>query len=559
MMENTFRNNLALVFSRLACCSLSAPVFGQDDVSGADGEQVIQSVTSNAGIYTMDDFTRFTPRNAQDMLERVPGFSINSGSQGRGLGSANTNVLINSQRLSSKSQDVFDQLRRITAENVERIEIVDGATLDMPGLSGQVANVITRNSGISGSYEYRTIHRPKYAQASWFGGRLSSSGTLGNWEWNAAYTHGTGRGGAGGPGIITDGAGDITEMRDIHLHFEGEFPRVSSSLKWNGPNDIVANINTVYSRAFTEFSNDEDRNLITGIDQFRDFDDTGRDRGFELGGDIEFPLGSGTLKLIGLYRHDDGHGVSDSTLLFADASPATGNRFASEFDSGERIARSEYRWDMLGGNWEVDMEAVFNFRDQDSQFFNLEPDGLLREVVLPNSSGKVTEDRYEVIVTHGRTLAENLTMQLGAGGENSTLAQTGPGGLTREFWRPKGSMSLAWTPGEDWDVSLNIARTVGQLSFGQFLAQVDLVQGNANAGNVELKPTLSWDTNIQVKRNFGDWGSTTLQLYRNDYDDYIDIIPLPGGGESQGNIPSAKLYGLNWNSTINLDPWAGKV
>jgi len=100
---------------------------------------------------------------------------------------------------------------------------------------------------------------------------------------------------------------------------------------------------------------------------------------------------------------------------------------------------------------------------------------------------------------------------------------------------------------------------VGQLSFGQFLAQVDLVQGNANAGNVELKPTLSWDTNIQVKRNFGDWGSTTLQLYRNDYDDYIDIIPLPGGGESQGNIPSAKLYGLNWNSTINLDPWAGKV
>jgi len=170
MMENTFRNNLALVFSGLACCSLSAPVFGQDDVSGADGEQVIQSVTTNARIYTMDDFTRFTPRNALDMLERVPGFSVNSGNQGRGLGSANTNVLINSQRLSSKSQDVFDQLRRITAENVERIEIVDGATLDMPGLSGQVANVITRNSGISGSYEYRTIHRPKYAQASWFGG-----------------------------------------------------------------------------------------------------------------------------------------------------------------------------------------------------------------------------------------------------------------------------------------------------------------------------------------------------------------------------------------------------
>ena len=57
----------------------------------------------------------------------------------------------------------------------------------------------------------------------------------------------------------------------------------------------------------------------------------------------------------------------------------------------------------------------------------------------------------------------------------------------------------------------------------------------------------------------GDWGSTTLELYANRYDDYIDIIPLPGGGESPGNIDSAKLYGIKSNSTINLDPigWEG--
>jgi hypothetical protein len=42
-------------------------------------------------------------------------------------------------------------------------------------------------------------------------------------------------------------------------------------------------------------------------------------------------------------------------------------------------------------------------------------------------------------------------------------------------------------------------------------------------------------------------------------DDYIDIIPIPGGGESRGNIEEANLYGLNLSSTVNLDPagWEG--
>lgn len=517
-------------------------------------------VISNTGrVYTPDDFSRFTPRNALDILERVPGFSINSSNQGRGLGQASTNVLINGERLSSKSQDIFDRLRRVTADNVERIEIVDGSTLDMPGLSGQVANVITQSGAISGSYEYRNMLRPKYAQPSWFGGELSTSGTVGDFEWSAAYTHGAGRGGAGGPGTVMDGAGNITEYRDIHLDFEGDFPRLSGSLKWTGPDDIVANLNAQYSRAYTDNSNDEQRNLVEGVNRFRDFDNSSRGHGYEVGGDIEFPFAGGTLKLIGLDRQDSSDGHSESRLIFADDTPTTGSRFASQSETGERIARAEYRWDMLGGDWEIDGEAAFNRFDRASRLYNLTDAGDFEETELPNASGEVTEDRYEMILTYGRTLVEGLTMQLGAGAENSTLAQSGPGGLTREFWRPKGSLSLAWTPNDTYDVSLSLARRVGQLSFGQFLAGVDLALGNANAGNVQLKPTLRWESNLQVKQNLGDWGSNTFQLYTNWYDDYIDIIPIPGGGESPGNIDSATLYGAEWNSTVNLDPmgWEG--
>ena len=539
---------------------LSGIANAQDNAAPAGSTSETVAPTT-ARVFTLIDFERFAPRNALDMLNRVPGFSIQrqDEDQGRGLGQASTNVLINGQRLSSKSQDIFDQLQRITVDNVERIEIVDGATLDLPGLSGQVANVITRSGGISGRYEWRTIHRPKYADPSWWGGDLSVNGSTASIEWNAAYTHGTGRGGAGGTGVITDAAGDITELRDVHIKFNGEFPRLSGSMKWTGDKGTVANLNVQYNRNKNDFTNDEDRNPLTGVGSFRDFDNDGRGSGYEIGGDIEFGLGPGKLKVIGLERDNHNDFGQISQVIFDDNSPTTGTRFLGTSESGERIARGEYRWDRWRGNLEVDLEAAYNKLDQTSQLFNLDPAGRFAEIPLPNSSGRVQEDRYEMILSYGRTLTKGLTLRVAAGTENSTLEQTGPGGLTREFWRPKGSLSLAWAARESLNVSVNLERRVGQLTFSDFLASVSLALDNANAGNVELKPTLTTESNVQLEKSWGDWGSSNLRVYRRWLDDYIDIIPIPGGGESSGNISEANLYGFNLSSTVNLDPagWEG--
>jgi hypothetical protein len=246
-------------------------------------------------------------------------------------------------------------------------------------------------------------------------------------------------------------------------------------------------------------------------------------------------------------------------VIFEDDSPTTGSRFLGTSAAGERIARSEYRWDMWGGNFQVDLEAAYNELDQTSQLFSLDPAARFTEIALPNSSGQVQEDRYEVILSYGRTLANGLTLRAGAGTENSTLEQTGPSGLTREFRRPKGSLSLAWPTREGLNVSLNLERRVGQLSFGDFLASVALALDNTDAGNVELVPTLTTEANVQLEKNWGGWGSSNLRVYRRWLDDYIDIIPISGGGESSGNISEANLYGFNLSSTVNFDPagWEG--
>src|SRR5690606_11183771 len=248
----------------LALAMLASPAHAQDDSGAAAPPMPAEAGASGREVYTPADFARFAPRNALDMIRQVPGFTIVTSDQGRGLGQASDNVLIDGERHTSKSDSLVDTLARIVASRVERIEIVDGATLGIPGLSGQAANVVTKGGAITGRYEYRAIWRPKYAKTSYGGGEVSLSGSTPRLEWTAAYTHGVSRGGAGGNvgAFITDAAGTLTERRDVLIQFVGEFPRLSGTLKWDGPGSMVANFNANYSRTYIDFSNDEVRDLL---------------------------------------------------------------------------------------------------------------------------------------------------------------------------------------------------------------------------------------------------------------------------------------------------------
>lgn len=503
--------------------------------------------------YVLADFARFNPRNALEMVGQIPGFAIRGEDEQRGLGQATANVLIDGERVSSKSENLFDRLRRLNTDRVERIEIVDGATLGIPGLAGQVANVITKPGSVSGRFEYRTSFRPHYARPSYFGGEVSLAGSGKDLEWSLAYSHGTGRGGAGGSrAYIADANGLVTENRDVLLYFNGEFPRLSGRLGWTGPNGIQANFNAVYGRRYSHFSDDEIRDSVAGLDTFRDFDNHDRGYNYEIAGDLTLPLAGGSLKLVGQERFNHNVGRADSLLDYVGPNPSTGSRFTATSNSGERIGRAEYSWTMLGGGWQVDGEAAFNRLRRSAALFVLSPAGVLDPVPFPNGTGGVTEDRYEVIVSHNRQLATGLTLQLGAGSEFSTLAQSGPTGLTRHFQRPKGNLSLAWTPHQGTDLSLKLARTVGQLSFGDFLASVSLNRDNENAGNVQLVPPQSWEADLELRESLGPWGSTRIKLYGRWIEDLIEIIPVAGGLETNGNIASGRELGVNWTNTLEL-------
>ncbi|MEM9312685.1 MAG: TonB-dependent receptor plug domain-containing protein, partial [Pseudomonadota bacterium] len=111
----------ALAFA-LTATSASARASGEERQVAKEGAERDEAMEDKAGgttarrSYTPEDFARFAPRSALDMAQQVPGFSIREGEGARGLGQADTNVLINGRRISGKSNGPVAALQRIPTE-----------------------------------------------------------------------------------------------------------------------------------------------------------------------------------------------------------------------------------------------------------------------------------------------------------------------------------------------------------------------------------------------------------------------------------------------------------
>ena len=529
----------------------TVPAYAQDDQQPAPA-----AANGDAQVFEPAYFAQFAPRNALDMVDRIPGFSISGGNdQGqRGLGQATQNVIVNGERLSSKSESVRDQLRRIPATDVVRIEILDGNATSIPGLTGQVANVVYTSNGASGQFEWTTGFRPHNTEAQLFGGEISVIGSSGALDYTVSLSNENNRFGADGPVSITDRDGALIESQYSKLSGKFDNPKISTAFSYDFGGDVTANLNLSYGSDF--FSRKEPETAIdsAGVTRTREalVDEDGPE--YELGGDIQFPFGPGSLKLILLERFERDNYSSTVIDRLSDDSPPRGFRFEQTNGAGERIGRLEYDWKLWGADWQLSGEAAFNRLDRRSRLFELAPGGEFVQLAFPQGNGGVTEDRYDASLSISRSLSSTLSVQVIGAMEFSTIEQTGFAANSRSFKRPKGSFAATWKPRDDFDISVTLAKRVSQLSFGDFLASVSLNHANQNGGNNELVPYQSYNVEIEANKTFGAWGSLKLEARKAWFEDFIDWFPLPGGGEARGNIGDADRLHLQANATINLDP-----
>ena len=519
------------------------------------------SANSVRQTYSPADFIRFAPRSALDMVRQIPGFSVNDGEGDRGFGQADTNVLINGRRVSGKSNGPRQALERLSVDSVIRLEILDGASLDIGGLSGQVLNVITAsNKQLSGRFSYSPRIRPtgENSEERLREFSVAMTSTDGDSEWTIGIANEQRAFGDSGPEVIADPAGNIIEYRYEKRRRYFDRPNISGSYSRQNATGSVVNfvgeLNGFYSDEM-EISERATGDLNENTRQLKQSED---EHNYELGADYEFALGQGRLKLIALHRYEH-----SPTLDRAETTFINGNREGSIFDrtadEAESILRAEFAFAALGSQFRWALEGTENYLDIQSRLSQLGDSGDFQTVALDGANSRVEETRAETTLNITRGLTDSVTLQTTLGAEYSEIRQTGNREVVRDFIRPKGFLSVNWKPTQSLFLSAKLERYVGQLRSFDFIASVDVNQEREDVTNVNLVPPQGWFLELEAQRSLGTIGNTTFNLFYEDIEDIVDRVPIEGGGQAPGNIASAKRYGGSFEATLLSDDlmWKG--
>jgi outer membrane receptor for ferrienterochelin and colicins len=505
-------------------------------------------------VYTPADFARFAPRSALDMVRQIPDFTLESSSGERGLGEASENVLINGQRVSGKSNDAASVLGSIPAASVQRIEIVDGASLNIPGLTGRVANVIATAGDWRFRWRYQGQVRRNVPDAI-DNVEFSASGRIGASDVTLSFTNDSSSRGGLGREFVTDANGALLIDRTELTNFRIGPPRLAATLRRLWPSGTVLNLNG--SATFDQFDFDIDgiaTQVATGARTQEVFRLNEDDTEFELGGDVEFSALSGRIKIVALQSYERTPAVSSFFSQPLSGTVLTGTRTGSVFnrttENGESVLRGEYSWRAGNADWQFSLEGAYNYLDNASAFAVLQPNGQFVDVPFDGANVFVDEWRAQALLTRGWPLAPQLNAQLTFGGEYSRIRTAGV--LTLQFVRPKGSLRLTWTPEPRLTVNVELRRAVGQLSFFDFASSVDLQNGTGSAANGNLVPEQTWRARIQVTRRLGAAGSLTIGGYHEWITDIVDQVPLSATTEGVGNLPRGRRWGTTFSGTLDF-------
>lgn len=548
------RRYLSVSAGFLALAFLSSSIVGH-------AQDALPEKARDADSYPRQYFDQYAPATAFEMVTRIPGFNLSDANFGRGLGQGGANVLINGERLTGKT-DVGDQLSRIGAKNVVQINIVDGASLKIPGLSGQVANIVTKSTGISGTFEWSPEFRPRL-EPNWFRGNATLSGETGNLSYTVGLKNEAFRQGTYGLETLTTADGTIFELRDEQSRDYGDEPGVSADLNWTPKSGHIGNLNLEYNESdyvgtensFRKAVTDRGETLVT---QFRATED---EWNASVGADYEFPFSlmgtKGKFKTIGYYRFEHSPTLSQFEG-FEGPSRIFGSRFRQNADEQEAILRSEYSWaPKTRRDWQIAFEGAFNSLDIDSALSLVDGDVYV-DSPLDDAMSRVEERRAETTLTHSRNLSSKLDVQASIGVEYSEISQAGSSlnqTFVRDFIRPKGFLSATYKEedGKLWRAKLE--RQVGQLSFFDFISSVSVTDDLDRTGNINLVPSQSWRAELAYERDFGQGNTWNTTLDGSLISDLVDRIPVGIDGDAVGNIDTAYTYALHSDVTLKGEKW----
>jgi hypothetical protein len=502
----------------------------------AAAQEAARSPEATSAVRTFDPvfFARFNPVTAQDMVRQVPGFIIDNGSSLRGFGATAGNVLIDGQRPSLKTS-IYDELGRISAKSVERIELIGAAAagdIDVRGYS-EIANVVLKPA--VGTQVNSTYAALLGLAGERLGGRVGGSRT---WKTedlsvrlNAQLSQTTPR--SETDITRTDAAGDPAGARREFSQQNLEEILLNGAVNWSPTARDQVNVNwRVMPRFYTRGGGSISHNPAGTVTASFSDDYTEKNiRYLDLGGDWEHkfsPRSSAKLILVNSYL-----GWKPRELFAEfDATGAQSGLTDIRTDNtrGEHVLRGVWTLKPSSAHTlEIGAEGAFNYRDIDRSLAFDDGTGFV-PIALPFSSIRVEEERAEAFVTDTWRVSSRTTLELGFTQEISTIrtitpTPAGKDEAEKNFSYPKPRAVATWTPTNKDQFRLSLERKVSQLDFSLFYSNLQLVQNQLTIGNPRIVPQQTWETSLQWKRAIGRRGSVALTLTNERIDDVLDLQP----------------------------------
>ena len=511
-------------------------------------------------IYNPAYFTRYVANTAAEMVQQIPGFTLENESGVRGFGQGRGNMLINGRRPTSKNSSAETQLDRIPASAVIKIEVLKNGSPELAGQSGLIVNIVTKSrSELVGTAEVGTMGINRgYLGAT---GRLSLTWGRENWTFNLGTARTVDGGRGEGFERLFDANWVTSEVRREWAEDKRVGHEITFGTTMKGANGKVLNLNfkgdriaygfEQFTHRFTASPNEfpgTEIGLIKSINDELEY-------GYEASGDFSFPALDGTFKLIGLRR------LEDSKFTFSSNDEALNesiNMFAGTRNphETETLLRVLYARDLAENSiLEFAVEGAINKLDQHSTFSENIGEGFIN-VDVSGSNRAAKEKRGEISATLSHKVGLRWLLQASFAGEYSKISVEDASTATRSFYRAKGFASAQYSFNEMSRIWLRLDRKVGQLDLFNFVSAVNIFEETETSGNINILPDQSWGLELSGERRFGGNNVAKLSLTYTTIEDFRAHVPLADGGEGPGNLADrAKKMEAEAKLTFATDSW----
>lgn len=538
-------------------------------------------------------FEEWSPVTVQDMMDRIPGMSSGGGSSrgfsgggrggppgggsrggGRGFGGGNSGseILINGKRTAGKNNSTGGQLGRITADQVDYIEIIRGTSgeLDVRG-SGQVVNVVLFEQLSSSTVQYELRADQSEDNTLSPSGSLSFSGQQGALNYqvsaNAADVYFINR--SKENSVLGDfSPNDLVREEQAT---DGANSTLSTNLDYSINGRSSARINAQFTEGDGEtdlLRRTTDLKVEPNTVALQREESPSSIENWELGGDYEYNTARGdrfkvlfitnsfTRSNIRERWDQQGSGLETKNLFLNSGSTTR-----------ERIARGSYTFDIFQGqNIELGAERAQTILDSKLALAVASSTGTpspalggLVPVSIANANSSVEEMRYEPFAIHNWIINPRMSLETSVLYETSEISQSGDVSKQRDFDFVKPKIDFRYDLTPSLQLRGTIEKVVQQLSFNDFVAATDNQDEDSNvqAGNANLRQEWYWNYEVNSEyRLANDVGVVSGKIYYEDWHDRIermDVSPSEDNLQSaNGNIGDGTKYGVELNGSIRM-------